>query len=83
MSRFDHARRLSSLKVGDQGRVVRVMRDHGDRADRLGALGVTPGAPVSVLQVFPSVVFLCDQTELAIESAVAQSVLIELQPDGH
>ena len=59
------------------------MRDQVDRAERLGALGVTPGAPVSVLQVFPSVVFLCDQTELAVEPAVAQSVLIELQPDSH
>jgi len=76
--RFDQTRRLSVLSVGDCGHVVRVTRDIPDRAERLGALGVTPGAPIQVLQTFPSVVFLCDQTELAVEPAVAHSILVEL-----
>jgi Fe2+ transport system protein FeoA len=59
--------------------VVRVSRENPDRADRLMALGVTPGASVTVLQRFPGVVFLCDHTELAVEPAVARAVLIETE----
>jgi Fe2+ transport system protein FeoA len=78
MSRFDQTRRLSMLAAGDRGRVVRVLRDDPARADRLGALGVTPGALVRVLQTFPGVIFMCDQTEVAVEPAVAGAVLVEL-----
>jgi DtxR family transcriptional regulator, Mn-dependent transcriptional regulator len=77
MSPSDQPLRLSSLSAGMQGRVVRVAGDNRDRADRLAALGVTPGSPVTVLQRFPSVVFLCDQTELAVEPAVADAILVD------
>lgn len=80
MSRSDaHGRLLSSLSAGAHGRVLRVSRDNADRAERLAALGVTPGAPVTVLQTFPSFVFLCDQTELAVEPAVARCVFVETE----
>jgi hypothetical protein len=42
------------------------------RATAGGAIG----AAVTVLQTFPGIVFLCDQTELAIERKVADSILI-------
>jgi len=69
------ARPLSSLRAGAQGTVQRV-HTHGDNAERLLALGVTPGAPVTVLQTFPGIVFRCDQTELAVERAVAATILV-------
>ncbi len=78
MSRFEQTHRLSALAPGDRGRVVRVLREHPGRADRLAALGVTPGAAVRVLQTFPGVVFMCDQTEVAVEPAVAGAILVEL-----
>ena len=77
MSASDRTHRLSSLDPGTSGKVIRVSRDNPDRADRLMALGVTPGASVTVLQRFPGVVFLCDHTELAVEPAVARAILIE------
>ena len=73
---------LSALAPGTRGIVVRVTRDLTARAERLAALGVTPGAAVSVLQTFPGVVFECDQTELAIERLVARSIWIELDQPG-
>jgi Fe2+ transport system protein FeoA len=73
---------LSALAPGTRGIVVRVTRDLTTRAERLAALGVTPGAEVSVLQTFPGVVFECDQTELAIERLVARSIWIELDEPG-
>ena len=67
---------LAQLKPGTRGHVARITRDLTGRAERLAALGVTPGAFITVLQTFPGIVFECDQTELAIERAVARSIFI-------
>lgn len=69
---------LSQLAPGATGRVVRIVRDLTGRAERLAALGVTPGAAVRVLQTFPGIVLECDQTELAIERAVARAILVHV-----
>jgi Fe2+ transport system protein FeoA len=74
-------RPLSSLTVGQRGVIVDVHAPDGTsalRAERLLSLGVSPGAAVTLLQRFPGVVFLCDQTELAIERGVADAVLVRL-----
>ena len=70
-------RALSAMPAGTRGTVHRVRATGGDRLDRLVALGVTAGAPVTVLQTFPGIVFLCDQTELAVERAVADTILVQ------
>ena len=67
------------MAPGSSGRVQRVTRENRGRAERLEAMGVTPGASVTVLQRFPSVVFLCDHTELAVELAVAQAIIVEVE----
>ena len=72
----DGVRSLSSMPEGTRGSIVEVRSQAGARADRLLALGVTPGASVTVLQTFPGVVFLCDQTELAVERGVADGILV-------
>jgi len=84
MSPSDAPHRLSSLNAGDRARVVRVAGESRDRVERLTALGVTPGSPITVLQRFPSVVFLCDYMELAVEPSVADSILVDLveRPDA-
>lgn len=69
---------LSSLSPGARGRIVRVVRDLTSRAERLAALGVSAGASVRVLQTFPGIVFECDQTELAVERAVARAILVDV-----
>ena len=72
----DGVRRLSAMSERETGVVVEVRATSHGRADRLLALGVTPGARVTVLQCFPGIVFLCDQTELAVERGVADAILI-------
>ena len=69
-------RPLAALAEGQSGVIVEVRAEVGGRADRLLALGVTPGAIVMLLQRFPGIVFLCDQTELAVECGVADAILI-------
>jgi Fe2+ transport system protein FeoA len=72
-------RSLSSLGEGERGVVVEVDLCQDGRADRLLSMGVTPGARVTILQTFPGVVFLCDQTELAVERGVADAILVRVQ----
>lgn len=79
VSRFEEAPRLSTLAPGTRGVVRRVIPDSNGRADRLTALGVTPGAQIEVLQTFPGIVFRCDQTELAVEPAVARAILVDVR----
>ena len=78
LSRSDGARPLATLVAGDTGTVHRLVGHADDRVERLLALGVTPGAALVVLQTSPGIVFLCDQTELAIERAVAEAILVRL-----
>lgn len=72
----DGVRPLSSLREGTHATVVDVRAADGGPNDRLLALGVTPGALVTVLQIFPGIVFLCDQTELAVERGVADAIFV-------
>jgi len=74
---FEHGVRLSALAANQRARVVRVLRDDVARADRLSALGITPGAEITVLQTFPGVIFQCDETEVAVEPDVAHAIIVE------
>ena len=67
---------LSSLGIGVKAMVRDVRSTRSDRAARLLALGVTPGAIVTVLQTFPGFVFQCDQTELAVERDIARMIFV-------
>jgi Fe2+ transport system protein FeoA len=67
---------LSSLAVGKHALVSGSADAQPARIERLLALGITAGAVVTMLQTFPGVVFLCDQTELAVERAVADAILV-------
>jgi Fe2+ transport system protein FeoA len=67
------------MAEGAHGVIVEVHAYDEGRAERLLSLGVTPGASVTVLQTFPGIVFLCDQTELAVERGVANAILVRPQ----
>ena len=73
------ARPLSALAPGTRGTVVAVASHQTDRVERLMSLGVTLGAPVTLLQLFPSVVLRCDQTELVVERVVADIILVRIE----
>jgi len=67
------------MAEGAHGVIVKIHAYDEGRAERLLSLGVTPGASVTVLQTFPGIVFLCDQTELAVERGVANAILVQPQ----
>jgi len=58
--------------------VARLDQQDASRADRLLPLGATRAATILPLPMFPGIVFQCDQTELAIERAVASAILVDL-----
>jgi Fe2+ transport system protein FeoA len=72
--------RLADARPGTRGIVLRIVGAPSASVDRLTALGVTAGAAVTVLQTYPAFVFACDQTELAVEPAVARTIVIEVLP---
>jgi DtxR family Mn-dependent transcriptional regulator len=72
----DGVRPLAALAERSGGIVVDIVGGDPHRVDRLLALGVAPGACVTMLQRYPGIVFLCDQTELAVEREVAEAILI-------
>ena len=72
---------LSSLAVNAHALVQGLSDPDHQRVERLLALGITAGAVVTMLQTFPGVVFFCDQTELAVERAVADAILVRPMED--
>jgi Fe2+ transport system protein FeoA len=72
---------LTSLPVGAHALVHGVAGAGSARVERLLSLGITAGAVVTMLQTFPGVVFFCDQTELAVEHAVARAILVRPMED--
>jgi Fe2+ transport system protein FeoA len=72
---------LSTLRVGAHALVHGVSDTDAGRGERLMALGITAGAIVTMLQTRPGVVFFCDQTELAVERAVADAILVRPMED--
>ena len=68
------------LSVGDSARVAYLSSGEQGRLLRLSALGITPGATIRLLQRWPSFVFQCDQTEIALEQDVARHIFVWQTP---
>jgi len=68
---------LSKLSAGDVARIVYVLTREHPQLHKLMAFGVTPGAKVSVHQVFPSFVIQVDQTQVALESEIAKEIFVK------
>src|SRR5262245_24867342 len=76
MSLNDSVVALSRLTACEEGTIHDVQHHPAGRTERLLGLGVRPGARVRVLQTFPAIVFLCDQTELAVERAIGDLIFV-------
>ncbi|HXF05548.1 MAG TPA: metal-dependent transcriptional regulator [Blastocatellia bacterium] len=62
------------LNIGEQGRIAYISTRAHPRLLRLAALGVTPGAPIKLLQKWPSYVIQCEETEIALEEEIAREI---------
>ncbi|MDO8536232.1 MAG: metal-dependent transcriptional regulator [Candidatus Omnitrophota bacterium] len=73
---------LSKLSAGDAARIVYVLTREHPQLHKLMAFGVTPGAKLSVHQVFPSFVIQVDQTQVALEKEIAKEIFVKRLQKG-
>jgi DtxR family Mn-dependent transcriptional regulator len=67
---------LTMLKVGERGTVSCLQQPGSPAAWKLAAMGVLPGAALTVLQRYPAFVFRIGHAEFAVDSEMAQHVRV-------
>jgi DtxR family Mn-dependent transcriptional regulator len=69
---------LSQLRPGQSGKVAYIHTSEPDQLQKMTAMGVLPGAPLNLLQDFPSYVFQIRQTQFAVDKEIADSIYVRL-----
>jgi Fe2+ transport system protein FeoA len=69
---------LAQAPVGSWARVINLDSLPANRKLQLQAMGISPGRRALVQQQEPVTIVLCGQAEIALESELAGSVLVEL-----
>ena len=69
---------LSELKPGQPGRVAYIYATETDKLQKLMAMGILPGAPVRLMQTFPSYVFKAGNSQFAIDREIADAIYVRL-----
>jgi len=67
---------LAEMHPGERGAIAYLSTTQQETMQKLMALGALPGAPVSVIQTFPSVVFQVGQTQIALDKPLAQDIYV-------
>jgi len=67
---------LAEMRPGERGAIAYLSTTQQETMQKLMALGALPGAPVSVIQTFPSVVFQVGQTQIALDKSLAQDIYV-------
>jgi len=68
---------LKELEVGSHGRIVFITPFENSRLERLASLGIIPGSIIKLKQKKPSFVLEIDETTLAIDSSIAESIYVK------
>lgn len=69
---------LSQLTPGQIGKVAYIYAPESDQLQKLTAMGILPGAPINLVQNFPSFVFHIGQTQFAVDKEIADSIYVRL-----
>jgi len=70
------------LDVGESAPIAYLCATEHARMLKLSSLGMTPGNRLKLLQKWPSCVFECDETEIAVDSDVARSIYVRRDGRG-
>jgi DtxR family Mn-dependent transcriptional regulator len=71
---------LPKLQVGEWGTVAYLSAANLNRIQKLYAFGIVPGAPVQLVQRSPAFVLKVEETQVALEKAVAQDIFVRRHP---
>lgn len=69
---------LSQLSQGKKGKVAYIYAPESSQLQKLMAMGILPGASISLIQSFPSYVFQAEQSQFAVDKAIADSIYVRL-----
>ena len=69
---------LSQLAQGQKGKVAYIYAPEAGKLQKLMAMGILPGAPISLIQGFPSFVFQAGQTQFAVDKEIADAIYVRL-----
>jgi DtxR family Mn-dependent transcriptional regulator len=72
---------LSQLAPGQRGKVAYIHAPQTGKLQKLMAMGILPGAPLKLLQGFPSYVFAAGETQFAVDKEIADAIYIRLIKD--
>lgn len=64
------------LDTGESATIAYLCTTEHARMLKLSSLGITPGNRLKLLQKWPSCVFQCDETEIAVEGEVAKNIYV-------
>jgi DtxR family Mn-dependent transcriptional regulator len=70
------------LDVGESAPIAYLCTTEHARMLKLSSLGMTPGNRLKLLQKWPSFVFQCDETEIAVDADVARSIYVRRDGRG-
>lgn len=73
---------LSQVAEGQTGKVAYIAARKLDQLQKLTAMGILPGASVSVVQTFPAYVFQAGQTQFAVDREIADAIYVRLAGAG-
>ena len=67
---------LSQLPRGQRGKVAYIYAPEAGQLQKLVAMGILPGAPIRLIQAFPSYVFEVGYTQFAVDKEIADAIYI-------
>jgi DtxR family Mn-dependent transcriptional regulator len=73
---------VDRMHTGETARVAYINTKNYSRLQKLTSFGVSPGVKVKLHQRKPAFVLECDQTQVAIEEAVAEEIYVFREPGG-
>lgn len=76
--------KANEMHLGETARVAYVNTKNYSRLHKLSTFGFTPGVKIKLQQRSPAFVLECDETQLAIEEALAEDIYVlrERRPEG-
>jgi DtxR family Mn-dependent transcriptional regulator len=72
---------LAEMAAETTGRIAYIHTNERATLEKLIAMGALPGAPVEVVQTFPSFLFQVGQTQVAVDRAIAEHIYVRLDPE--
>lgn len=67
---------LTQIKPDQHGKIAYVHAPHSSQLQKLMSMGVLPGAPIRLIQRYPSYVFELTGTQFAVDEEIADSIYV-------